>query len=879
MSAKRVIYVVFKTHFDIGFTELAKEVIERYGRKMLPDVVKTCEDTQAFPEGRQYVWTMPAWPLLQSLAPDNAESGMIARAKTLIRKGQIAWHALPYTTHTEFCGLEEYIRGMYFSRRLSEEFGKGPLSAKMTDVPGHTWVLPSILYQAGVKFLHLGCNPGCTAPEVPRLFFWEGPDGNRVLTFYSKGGYGSSLLPPEDWGFPVWLALIQTNDNAGPQKPEIIQQLIDRADSQLPGAEVIVGTMDDFYRALSQYSLEDIPVIKGDLADTWIHGVGSYPAEVGKIRRIRQRTASLEKALVLGREVGSIPLHAGIESQKLIDGAYEQTLLFGEHTWGLDVKTTLGYDRQYGKKDFNRSRTKAAYQRIEESWKEQRDRVALAEESVCRTLPGVMDTLASRADAEGARIVVFNGLGWKRNAWVDMDNYSKVLEHRQLMDLESGQPVRMSNINSRTMAYLENMPALGYKTLGIREGSQAKRQKGQLLCDAALGVLENKWFRLSADKGSGGIKSLVEKSCGKEWVDSNQKYSFGQYRYDIYGIEDITEFIRAYAYRFSDWLVNDLGRLAYPEQMHLTVLPSEYTIEGVMEDGAASLILRKELGDESVTEYGNAAMIELQVTLYENQPYIDMTFKLSGKEETPLVEAGHFVFPVNLKEPEVRINKTGCVIDPGMDIVKDANHLLYCCENWLDISDGVHGMAVVPFDTPLFSIGDEGIYKYRKEYEKSAPVLFFNAFNNSWGTNFPQWIGGDFVCSYRLIPHSGNWVDGEVPKLALEAVTEPLTGFAEKKNAGDKLKPATVDLIQELEGMEVICFKLSEKGDGYVMRVREMYALRKEVRLVFSKRFKSIGVCGLLEDNFNEIAANTDSIVFSTKPFEIHTLYLKTGGS
>lgn len=34
---------------------------------------------------------------------------------------------------------------------------------------------------------------------------------------YSKGGYGTSLLPPEDWPFPVWMALMHTHDNCGPR--------------------------------------------------------------------------------------------------------------------------------------------------------------------------------------------------------------------------------------------------------------------------------------------------------------------------------------------------------------------------------------------------------------------------------------------------------------------------------------------------------------------------------------------------------------------------------------------------------------------------------------------------------------------------------------
>jgi hypothetical protein len=42
-----------------------------------------------------------------------------------------------------------------------------------------------MLKHAGVEFFHIGCNEGVASPDLPRLFWWEGPDGSRVLTMYS----------------------------------------------------------------------------------------------------------------------------------------------------------------------------------------------------------------------------------------------------------------------------------------------------------------------------------------------------------------------------------------------------------------------------------------------------------------------------------------------------------------------------------------------------------------------------------------------------------------------------------------------------------------------------------------------------------------------
>ena len=37
----------------------------------------------------------------------------------------------------------------------------------MTDVPSHSWVMPTLLEHAGVDFLQIGCNPASSSPDVP----------------------------------------------------------------------------------------------------------------------------------------------------------------------------------------------------------------------------------------------------------------------------------------------------------------------------------------------------------------------------------------------------------------------------------------------------------------------------------------------------------------------------------------------------------------------------------------------------------------------------------------------------------------------------------------------------------------------------------------
>lgn len=167
MAIRRIV-LVFKTHFDIGFTKLSSEILDYYATDMLDSVAATCDATAELGPLR-YVWTMPAWPLKEMrrrCTPARRE-----KLDALVERGQVAWHALPFTSHYDFCGTEDALWGLGVARELSRLYGK-PVSraAKMTDVPGQGRFLPEMLASGGVEYLHLGCNTFAWPVEVPPIF-------------------------------------------------------------------------------------------------------------------------------------------------------------------------------------------------------------------------------------------------------------------------------------------------------------------------------------------------------------------------------------------------------------------------------------------------------------------------------------------------------------------------------------------------------------------------------------------------------------------------------------------------------------------------------------------------------------------------------------
>ena len=140
----------------------------------------------------------------------------------------------------------------------------------------------------------MGCNAVSSSPEVPLLFWWQGPDGSKLMTIYWGKNYGTSLVPDKDWKYKTWLAIIHTGDNQEPPSPEDVEKVLTKAQKLAPNAKLKIGRISDFYDAIMK---EDpvLPVVRGDMPDTWIHGYMSMPREMKSVRTLQKDIYSLEK--------------------------------------------------------------------------------------------------------------------------------------------------------------------------------------------------------------------------------------------------------------------------------------------------------------------------------------------------------------------------------------------------------------------------------------------------------------------------------------------------------------------------------------------------------------------------------------------------------
>jgi Domain of unknown function (DUF5054) len=378
------ILVVFKTHLDIGFTAVASEVVRGYRERWIPRALGTARELRLSGGPDRFVWTTGSWLVDDYL--ENAGRRGRRLMEEAIGAGDIVWHALPFTMHSELLdeGLFEF--GLSISAGLDRRFGRRTIAAKMTDVPGHTRSVVPLLAQAGVRFLHLGVNPATPVPAVPPVFRWAAPGGGSLVVAYS-GDYGR---PVRVRGLGVELHFAHTGDNHGPQDGAAVRAVLAGLRAAASGTRVAAGTLDAFARALGPVA-DSLPVVTSEIGDTWIHGVASDPAKTAAYRELlefRRRTLRRRPALARSRSFRRFS---------------SSLLLVPEHTWGRDTKVgtrlpdgswVFGSPGRWDRAGFRMDRARGLFSEWERSWDEQR---AYLREAVAALEPASLRAQARRA--------------------------------------------------------------------------------------------------------------------------------------------------------------------------------------------------------------------------------------------------------------------------------------------------------------------------------------------------------------------------------------------------------------------------------------------------------------------------------------------------
>jgi hypothetical protein len=816
----REVIVIIKTHFDIGYTHRVKEIVHHYRTEMIDRAMNIMDQSKTLPPEQQFAWTGPGWVMSKVLEDwDSQTPARRQRLDDYVRSGKFQFHALPFTLESDACEPEEMARGFIFASQLCRKYGMPlPRSGKMTDVPSHGGALATVLSHGGVQFMHIGCNWPSGCVRTPGLFWWEGPDGSRVLTFYSNT-YGTcvpawmprwysaqdpfistSLAPTPDWPYAIWPAILVTPDNSGPPKADQIKALFEDASKRLPGVKVRMGTMDDFVDAILREQPE-IPAVKGEMPDTWIHGIMCDPGGIKLSREVHPQIAAAEALHTqLGLWGVSQPPIA-----KEVATAYEKMLLYGEHTWG-GAASVNQYGEAFAKNDPSKCTE------LEASWEDKTDYIREASRISRRITEASLQALAGAIKHNGPGMVVFNPLPWTRSGMVE--------------------------IRGETVL-VKDLPPCGYRALPLPPAT--KRMAPRKTTESA--VIESTFFKLTLDPAEGAITSLVDKRTGREWVEPADGRALGQYLNERFTFEQTLNYAVTYQNGRALNFGGAKGEWPHPG-MHKPGMISEKQVPY----RAAST------SSGTVTIDGNTATLEcpadpakhlpatiLRITLPPALPYVDLEFIIRDKARDNWPEADWLCLPFKIASPRFRVHRQLGVMNPATDIVPGANRDLFSVGHGVTITDADGaGIAVCPLDHPLISLDRPGCWKFSKdaaEFTPKRPVVYLNLYNNQWNTNFRYWYPGTWSSRVRLWTFDAKSpADAIIATPALEA-RNPLLAVA-TIGSGSQLLSEQAGLTVSRPGVVVTAFGQNPDGAGTLLRVWEMAGMEGELSILLPRGAK-----------------------------------------
>jgi len=809
-SNVKEIIVICKTHFDIGYTHRVKDLMAYYRTTMIDKALDVMEKTNSLPKEQQFVWTAPSWVIAKVLEDwDGQTPERRKRIEDAFKSGRIVTHAVPFTLESESLFPEIIARGYDFSKFVCEKYHLPlPNDAKMTDVPSQGSVLATVLAQGNVKVLHLGCNWPSGYVKYPNLFWWEGPDGSRVLTIYSHTygttvgrltpsiwnnhfpedrTIGKDLIPPTDWPYSIWPAVMVTGDNSGPPTAEDITAMFEEAKKVIPNVKIRMGTLEDFADAiLAKYP--NIPVVKQEAPDTWIHGYGCDPGGMKTCRNIQPLISAAEVLNTQLYHWGTKSLDASDDISK----AYEQCLLYAEHTWGGAASVD-----DYGDKFKNLPSDK--FKDLEGSWEDKTDYIRTSDKLIRNLLENNMNILASNVNCNGKRFVVYNPLPWSRSEWV-----------------------RIPDEDLYFMA--KDIPASGYKTFTydeIKNSSKAITQPNQ-----NINTIENEYYKVVFDPQKGSISSLIDKRSRREWTDNSSETGLGEYMNERFTFEQTLEYARQYQQGRAvnsfgtdgDWPhpgMHKPGMISSKEAPYRAASSRNGILKITGNTNRQAMIIEYPL---DTANHIPATM--LTITLQKGMPYLDMEMTIKNKEKDNWPQADWFCFPFKVNQPTFTVGRTLGVMNPLSDIMYGANRDLYAVGAGVSITDiDGSGITVCPIDHPLVSLGRPGIWKFSLDYVPQKPIVYVNMFNNQWNTNFRYWYTGTFSSRVRIWTFDKNCSQSNALQIpSFEARTPLLVAKAEGKPGTLPLSQTSISLSRK--GIEVTAFK-PENENKTLLRVWE----------------------------------------------------------
>ncbi|MGC8892605.1 MAG: hypothetical protein C0168_01750 [Candidatus Aminicenantes bacterium] len=796
------IWLLPHSHLDIGYSDY-QTVVEKKHWANYEKAIELAEKSQSNPPEARFKWNIEQlWPVetyLKQASPEKKEKFIEA-----VKKGWIELQATLGNELTGLCHPEELLELTSFSRKLQKEGIPAITSAMITDIPSYSWSFVPALAQAGVKYLSSGPNYMPTLPDSgdrigwalktwgDRPFYWVSPSGEEKILFWMAGrGYswfhGLNLgnlstekkreileyveeLEKKNYPYSLIQVRYTVGGDNGPTDPELTQK-VKSWNEEFLSPKMVIATCQELFQEMEKRHGSEIPALRGDFSPYWEDGAGSTARETAANRNLSEQLIQLETLFAL--------TSPSLFPAKDFYEAWRQVVLFDEHTWGAADSIS------------NPDGENAVSQ-----WEYKKAFLTKAQNLASKLEKTLKDYLKNQRQVSSAAgnqypvIDLFNTGSWKRTGVVYLPaELSAGLD--QAVD-ERGQFLNSQRLADGSLAVeVTDLPPFSAQRIQLRPGQAQVR--GSVLTSPDF--LENDFLKIKIDPATGAVNSLIYKKFGNlELVDSKKFSGLNSYVY-------------------------------VPGTDPAKAQPARLIKASVIDRGPLVATLSLEL------EAPGSQKMETEIRLTSLEARIDFINKLH-KKKVREKESGHFAFPFNLPQAEVKLDLGWGLANPFFEEIPGA------CLDFFSIQKAVYllkpefSLIWVSPDVPLVEIGqltdERRINGYPRTWKKElAPstTLISYAFNNYWHTNYKADQEGNIIFRYSVILEPG--FDLSLAKRKSLEVSQPLIALASESS-----RPTVSSSFQVIpEKIIVTRFKPSTDGQGFILRLFNLSGQPEEVFL------------------------------------------------
>jgi hypothetical protein len=846
--------VVPHVRLDVGYTDDQAKVAEIQSRELdeAMDLIHAHPDFRFSPDGY--------WSVRQYLAGRSEKQQ--EQLVQMVKDKKIFVPTVEAGLLTGSATLETLIRSLYPAFDFHRKYGGEANYANITDVPSYSWSYASVLAAAGLKYFVAGCNND-NGPILPygRLhekspFWWEGPDGGRILMWYSRGysqlaelfgGLQSEIVAGHE-SMPVFLEAYsrpeyksdavlvygtqRENTDLFPQQAKLAEDwngIYAYPHLQYSGfAEALAHIARQFGDA--------IPVVRGDGGPYREGCIVSTARSTAVEREAEQRGLAAEKFSTLSSLVNPSLRPVGEALRRV----WNDLVLYDEHTWGTDRSVSNPQSGQ-----------------TVNQWAVKEGLASEAKQGVEYVLQRGLSALADSIYVPEGTLLVFNPLSWARSGMVEMD----LDKGRELIDLATNRTVPfeilMTGQSYRHIRFLApEVPPVGYKAFALKQ-TKAEPPNAPV---GEEGTLENEYYRVELDGDSGAVKSIFDKELDRELVNKLSPYRFDQYLYVTGADQTPNRLLEDSA----GWPVPALSIHSAGSGRVLSVTNQAFGLVARLESSGI-----------------NTPRIETEVILFNGQKKIEFINRVH-KTEVYAKEAVYFAFPFAMDHPQFRYEIQNGFVDPSRDQLPGAGKEWFSVQHWVAAEQGGVTAALVPVDAPLVALGDIVRGTWPAAFGQRPGTIFSYVMNNYYLTNYAAGQGGDFT--FRYVLTSGNKLEPEfLSRLGREEMSplevDQITSQDKAINSARLLDSAQASFLQVHPSDVVLeTWKMAEDGAGTILRFLEIAGKESAVEVQTPLlEVKSAWMCDALEREQGPLSVSSHGFEFTVKPFQIVTVRLKVG--